>query len=115
MSSASSPLTDILGSQTGIPLIAALPQFGATTAPDDLVSASPNIQSLLASTGGPSGLQNMDALAASNPQMGALMSLLGPAGGLNPQQAAQFGPIFALMLSLQGGTGGVPNTPSGGI
>lgn len=108
-------LADILGSQTGSPLISGLPQFGAAAPPDDLVSASPGIQSLLSSVGGPHGLGNLDAMAAANPQMGSLMSLLGPAGGISPQQAQQFGPIFALMMSLQGGAGGVPNTPAGGV
>ena len=55
------------------------------------------------STGGMKGAQNVNALGASNPEMGNMLSMMSPSGGLNPQQASQFGPLFALLMSLQGG------------
>lgn len=94
-----------------VPLISAMPQFGAAAkAPDDLASASPVLQALLSQTGGTSGMQNVNSMAAMNPQMGQILSLMSPGGGLNPQQASQFGPLFAMMMSLQGGGSGTPGT-----
>ncbi len=90
---------------SSVPIISALPEFGGGRAPDDLAAASPVLQALLSQSGGPKGLQNVNSLAASNPQFGQILSLLSPGGGLSPQQASQFGPIFALMMALQGGTG----------
>ena len=87
-----------------IPLIASLPQFSSqANQPDDLASASPGLQALLSQTGGWQGSQNVDAMAASNPQWGSVFSQMTPPGGLNPQQAGQFGPLFQLLMGLQGG------------
>jgi|SRR5579863_7198530 len=104
-------------SQTGPSLIAALPQFGQ---PQDntgsLAAASPSVQALLSSVGGPGGFQNTNALAASNPQIASMLALLQPPGGLNYQQQSQFGPIFGLLMGLMGAgqpTGGPPPTGIG--
>jgi hypothetical protein len=87
---------------SSIPIISAMPQFGSSSvAPDDLAASSPVYQSLLAQTGG--NTQNLDAMAAMNPQLGNMVSLMSPGGGLNMQQASQFGPLFAMLMSLQGG------------
>ena len=85
-------------STSSIPIISALPQFGAPVAQDDLAAASPIYQALLAQTGG--NLGNTDALAASQPNFAQPLALMG--GGLNPQQSAQFGPLFGLLMSLYG-------------
>jgi hypothetical protein len=84
-----------------VPLVAALPQFSEAKPPDDLASASPVYQALLAQTGG--SLGNVNALAASNPQFAQMLSLLSPGGGIGPGQAQQFGPLFGLLMSLSGG------------
>lgn len=81
--------------------IGAIPMFGQSTPPDDLISSNPIYQALLSSTGGQPN--NLDAMASSNPQYGAALGLMNPGGGLNPQQAQSFGPLFALLMSLQGG------------
>lgn len=75
--------------------------FGQSTPGDDLIASNPIYQTLMASTGGQPN--NLDAMAASNPQFGAALGLMGPGGGLNPQQAQSLGPIFALLMSMQGG------------
>jgi hypothetical protein len=91
-------------STPSIPLISAMPQFGqAPVSQDDLASASPMYQALLAQTGG--NLQNVNALAASQPSFAPALSLMTPGGGLNPSQAAQFGPLFGLLMSLWGQNG----------
>lgn len=87
---------------SSVPLISALPQFGPqSNSPDDLASANPIYQALLASTGG--NLGNLDALSASQPGFGQALSLMSPSGGLNAQQGSQFGPLFGLIMSLMGG------------
>jgi hypothetical protein len=96
-------------SQTGIPIVASLPQFGAASSDNALAAASPSVQALLASVGGSGGFQNTDSLGAMNPQIGSLLSLLQPPGGLNAQQSSQFGPIFGLLMGLMGA-----GQPSGG-
>lgn len=98
---------------SAVPIISALPQFNSQKPPDSLAAASPVLQQLLSSSGGTSGLQNVNSLAASNPQLGQILSLMSPGGGLSPQQAAQFGPVFALLMALQGG-GGTPMPGMGG-
>lgn len=81
-----------------------MPQFGGPpVAQDDLASASPVYQALLAQTGG--NLTNTDALAASQPGFANSLSLMSPGGGLNPAQSAQFGPLFGLLMSLYGQQG----------
>ena len=87
----------------GMPMIGAMPQFNAgQNSPDDIASASPVLQALLSQTGGWQGSQNVDAMAANNPQWGSMLSMMQPPGGLNTQQASQFGPLFAMLMSLQG-------------
>lgn len=87
----------------GAPLTAALPQFGQGDSNDTaLAAASPSVQALLSSAGGPEGFQNTNALAASNPQIASLLAMLAPPGGLNQQQQTQFGPMFGLLMGLNG-------------
>jgi hypothetical protein len=102
-------------STPSVPLISALPQFNAgLAAPDDLAAASPIYQALLAQTGG--NLQNVNSLAASQPNFAPALSLMGPGGGLNPAQASQFGPLFGLLMSLWGQGGQTPQpTPGQGL
>lgn len=90
--------------------MAAAVQFGAS---DEQIASNPILEALLSQTGGTQGLQNVNSMAAANPQFGNALSQMSPGGGLNPQQASQFGPLFALMMSLQGGGGG-QQTPQGG-
>jgi hypothetical protein len=92
--------------------MAAAVQFGAPQASDEQVASNPILEALLSQTGGQQGLQNVNSMAAANPQFGDALSQMSPGGGLNPQQASQFGPLFALMMSLQGGGG--QQTPQGG-
>lgn len=98
-------------STSSIPTISAMPQFSGGAPQDNLAAASPIYQALLAQTGG--NLQNVNALAASQPSFAPALSLMTPGGGLNPVQASQFGPLFGLMMSLWGQGGQRPQPAPG--
>lgn len=97
-----------------VPIISAMPQFsGAGNSNDQLAAANPIYQALLSQTGG--DLQNVNSLAASQPNFAPSLSLMSPGGGINPGQAQQFGPLFGLLMSLYGQGGQQPQPGSGGL